>query len=622
MRQVPRLILTLPFLLLALTPGAGAEVASGSYPGQLGPFERGLLGTQHAEEHAMGREQIREQRRRWRRLSRRQRRERTRARRQAAVRFARATRASGPADRIGRWTHAPFELPHAAVHAALLPTGKILFWGVPFPDEPVNAGHGALWDPSRGYGPGAFTEVPPPVIDPDGAGPQGPGAAPLICSGMSLLPSGEVLVVGGNMIWPFQYPDDAYESDVGLNRVYTFDPWSESWAEQPEMEAGRWYPGQELLPDGRSIILGGYTEAPPGGVVGDDLEVFTPADEIGGAGSITHESSADRVTDLYPHLFTLPDSRVLLAGPRPVDTAALSTGDFTWADIPDASMRRIGGAAVQEPAGAFGSWRVTQIGGFGPEDPETPGFRPATETSETFDARKPGDGWRSGPDLNLARSQANAVLLPDRSMVALGGGIGFTQVDGKYAIDSDGARRQVEAYDPKTRRWRLGPAQLEDRGYHSTAVLLPDGRVWSAGDNRRPYELDGSNALSDSAEIYSPPYLFQGARPGLKRAPRKLRWGDVFGVRTKRKPQAQRAVLMAPGTTTHADDTNQRLIPLRLRRRHQRRGLDLVSPPTRAVAPPGYYMLFVLRRGIPSRARWVQLSPDAPNAPNFKHLGR
>jgi hypothetical protein len=178
----------------------------------------------------------------------------------------------------------------------------------------------------------------------------------------------------------------------------------------------------------------------------------------------------------------------------------------------------------------------------------------------------------------------------------------------------------VEVYDPWSRSWRLGPAQIEDRGYHSTAVLLPDGRVWSAGDNRRPLEPGGGYALTDTGEIYSPPYLFKGSRPRIRRAPRELRWQDVFGIRTKRRPQARRAVLMAPATTTHADDANQRLIPLRVRRRHGRRGLDLVAPPKRAVAPPGYYMLFVLHRGRPSRARWVQISPDAPNAPIFKHL--
>ncbi len=101
---------------------------------------------------------------------------------------------------MGRWTHAPFQIPHAAVNAAMLPTGEVMFWGPSFPNEPINRGNAALWDPSKGFGSSAFTEVPPPSIDPDGPGPQGTDSAPLFCSGVSMLASGEVLVTGGTLV--------------------------------------------------------------------------------------------------------------------------------------------------------------------------------------------------------------------------------------------------------------------------------------------------------------------------------------------------------------------------------------------------------------------------------------
>jgi hypothetical protein len=173
-------------------------------------------------------------------------------------------------------------------------------------------------------------------------------------------------------------------------------------------------------------------------------------------------------------------------------------------------------------------------------------------------------------------------------------------------------------YDPDTKKWTLGPAQMEDRGYHATALLLPDGRVFSGGDNHHPYEPDGSWSTTDTAEIYSPPYLFKGKRPVIKAAPKRAEWNQRIKVVTKGKSKATSAVLVAPSATTHGNDMNQRLVPLRskvkkvTRKRGKRRGykgLEVKTPPSAGVAPPGYYMLFVLNdKGVPSIAKWVQLT--------------
>ena len=311
---------------------------------------------------------------------------------------------------------------------------------------------------------------------------------------------------------------------------------------------------------------------------------------------------------------SLPNSNVLLAGPGLDDSAVLQTTSFTWRELPPPSQTRTGGNAVLDPSGGpAGSWRVTQIGGY-PNWEYAPGTYVATASTETINARYPGLGWRRGPSLNLRRSYQNTVLLPDQSMVTLGGGVVYTVAEEKHAIDSTGQRRQVELYDPATEKWRLGPAAIEDRGYHSTALLLPSGRVWSAGDDKYPLEPGGGWELTDTAEIYSPPYLFKGPRPRIVSAPSQLRWGDVFTVGVDPSVPADSAVLVAPGATTHGDDSTQRVVKLAVRRVYAG-GIDLAAPPKPAVAPPGYYMLFVLHQGVPSVASWVQLTADAPNAP-------
>jgi galactose oxidase-like protein len=614
---VPKFSLLLCALVLAMTASARVAPAMAwrqSSEAEIRADETLVLGAEHAAEHARERAAQADETRRWKRLSPSRRRRIATRNRAEAERFASRTESTGAASEVGRWTHAPFQIPHAAVHAAMLPTGKVMFWGPSFPNEPRNRGNAALWNPSQGYGSLAFTEVPPPAIDPDGPGPQGTDTAPLFCSGLSMLASGEVLITGGTLIWPDQYSDDPYRNYAGLNRVFTFNPWTMTWTEQPQMNAGRWYPGQVELSDGRTVVLGGYTDEAPGGIINRDLEVFTPAGQAGGVGSVTLEPSAERKTALYPHLFTLPDSSVLLAGPGRSDSATLQTDSFTWQEYPRPSASRTGGNAVLDPGPAAGSWRVTQIGGFDPNVTDAQGTHPATPSTTSFDALNPTAGWKSGPSLNLPRSYQNTVLLPDGSMVAVGGGIGKTVADGKRAIDPDGRQRQVELYNPATKKWRLGPAEIEDRGYHSTALLLPSGRVWSAGDEKHPVESDGGFALTDTAEVYSPPYLFKGPRPTIVSAPRQVRWGDVFGVQVGTNVPAVSAVLVAPGTTTHGDDSTQRVVKLAVRRTYAG-GIDLAAPPNAGVAPPGYYMLFVRHQGVPSVAAWVQLTADAPDAP-------
>lgn len=538
---------------------------------------------------------------------------------------------------VGRWVEGPagvIRLPNYAIHTVMLPTGKVLFWGYPpVPEEGTraNAGEAALWDPRKGTGPDSVESVDPPLLDPDGPGPQTPVPAPLYCSGQTLLPNGDVLAAGGNLVWPEQYPDDPYGDFAGLETVYVFDSFAERWVRQPDMATGRWYPSQVLLGDGRTAIVGGYdeSESPPGVAATDTqiAEVFAPADANGGTGRLTTVANEPGFrTALYPHLFTLPDGFVLLAGPAAGDSARLSfvrgqpAGRLDMPSPPDVA-NRIGGTAVLEPAGFRGSWSAMQIGGYDDRVPANPSA-PAAEyiyRAAASAVRSNGRTLRTGgaPAPNLGRAYANTVLLPDRSMVTIGGGAGRDPDSGTYYTAGEVERKRVELYDPASRSWTLGPNQREYRSYHSTAVLLPDGRVWSAGDDRHTLEPNQAgdgyrSSTSDTAELYEPPYLFApGPRPKIGAVSRKLGYGDGFGIRT-RKGRGETAVLMAPGATTHGADMHQRLVTLKKLGKVAGRGLNMKTPTARGAAPPGYYMLFVLSRtGKPSVAEWVQLTPDA-----------
>jgi hypothetical protein len=635
-------------IALGAPPAADAHARA---PVQLGEralerFERATLGPRHAAEHAVERRALRRAREAWRRRPARERR-RLLARAAAASQHARAA-ANAPADQVGRWDPKPIPFPTYAINAVLMPTGRVLFWGRspidPATQQRVNDTPAYVWDPGKSTG--AFTAVRPPAIDIDGDGDL--EEAPLFCSGQSLLPSGEVLATGGTFAYPVYAGDGSTVSDFkGLDRAFTFDPWTLGWTEQPSMRKGRWYPSQAMLADGRIAILAGWDET---GTPADnpDLEVFTPAAVRGGRGRMTRYVNGERPgTSYYPHLFTMPDGRLLLGGSEPgesalLDPARLTTGPgpSAWTDLPDlAAQYRYSASAVLLPDGPDGSSRVAVLGGL--EQTEA-GTLDARRDSEVIDTRATAPAWRRDdaivPPLNRGRDYFNVVLLPDGSLASVGGAAGARSTGGPPPPNNSytgGAQdlKRIELLGPGAGAWRLGPAQRKWRTYHSSALLLPDGRVLSAGDDYwdlhdqpDPYLRQGPTAGKplDEAEIYEPPYLFDGGarapRPAIVGGPATASWGDDVGVPVSEvagRP-ASRAVLVAPGAVTHGVDMNQRHVELSVLGRVGGKGLNVRMPASPSIAPPGWYMLFVLdAAGTPSVARWVQLRAGAPDAPTL-----
>jgi hypothetical protein len=607
----------LPLVAAASLLGAAPAVAHES---ALEQAETAALGADHAHEHAEERQALR----RWERLPAAERRRITARAAAQAQRFAVAT-ALKPASSIGRWAQPLIPFPAYAINAVMLPTGKVLFWdraarnpGATNTNDRKNISHAYLWNPKR---PMKAPRDVSPRLDFNGDGRiDASDDVPLFCSGQSLLPSGEVFAAGGTLAYPLvKGPDWA-----GARFAFTFNPWTEKWTRQPDMRHGRWYPGQVELSDGRIAVLAGWDESGTG-ADNAELEVFTPARKLGGVGHWTYYPAGNLKTGYYPHLITMPTGDVLLAGPYGEDSAALrpaalggSVPGSAWQDLPNLSYYHNAGNAVLLPGGPSGSKRVSLIGGF---QQVAPSVNVSVKTAETFDISKPGAGWlmASGPSktltppLNVARSNGNVVILPDRTLLAVGGAAGNQGAEGQNWTNDEQQLKQVELYRPgRDRAWKLGPAQKKWRAYHSTALLLPDGRVLSAGDDYWAVgDVPGYYSTHDSAEIYSPPYLYgakgkAAKRPKIRTAPAKLRYKRRFTVRVRGKVKA--VTLMAPAAVTHADDTNQRHVALRLKRgRHGK--LTLRAPASGKVAPPGWYMLFaVTSRGTPSTARWVHLT--------------
>jgi hypothetical protein len=141
-------------------------------------------------------------------------------------------------------------------------------------------------------------------------------------------------------------------------------------------------------------------------------------------------------------------------------------------------------------------------------------------------------------------------------------------------------------------------AQAMRRAYHSTALLLPDGRVLSAGDT-------GPGGGGTRLEIYSPTYLFKGARPSISVSGGQFGYGATATL-TSNQP-IRRVVLIHPSAVTHANDMSGRFVELATKINADG-SISATMPSTATLAQPGYWMLFALNAAnVPSVASWVHL---------------
>ncbi|HWH13613.1 MAG TPA: galactose oxidase early set domain-containing protein, partial [Miltoncostaeaceae bacterium] len=330
--------------------------------------------------------------------------------------------------------------------------------------------------------------------------------------------------------------------------------------------------------------------------------------------------SASRRTQIYPHLFTLEGDRVLLAGPNRGDTAVLDTGTWRWTDIPDIPVERLWGAATLAAFDADeGPRRLRLTGGA-----DTAVTGRADGRTYEIDVTNPRAGWREGPTMAQGRAHLNVVGLPDGSHLAVGGGSGLVNGDlrGGPVFTAELLREGAAA-------WEEVPGQTVRRTYHSTAWLLPDGRVVSAGDDR--------DAVVRDLETYSPPYLFAGPRPQVLHAPAAVEYAATFRIATPDAARVGTVVMVTPGSTTHATDMTQRTGRLRILARDAD-GLVVRAPRAPGGLMPGYQMLMLVDdAGVPSVGRWVRLAlpgtpppgdgdgparPDAPAPPSAAPLPR
>ena len=465
----------------------------------------------------------------------------------------------------GSWETLP-DLPIFVVHAAVLHTGRVLMWSgtaeVGYPEQSI------VWDPATD----ARTTQ---TYDED-----------LFCAGQTFLPDGRLLVAGG-------------APNGSIRSTHIFNPAGEAWTHLPasaNMTAARWYPTLVPLHDGKVLAASGMGGTGP-------IEIFNPA-----AGTWSVLTGADRsLVELYSSLHQIPSgdifySRVGWQGALDVTTAYLrrsgTSGMWTTLGAPAFPDRQEGTAVIRiddtaSPATAI----VMTIGG------GVSGLH-NSQSAEAIDLTtlSPPPAWTRLADMAFRRTNVNGVLLPDGTVLAVGG-----QRAGKWAADPQPVL-QPEIYDPQTNRWTLMAPMAYPRTYHSIAILLPDGRVLSAG-GIDPTQGGAPARDQRHIEIFTPPYLMRGPRPRITSAPATATWGDSLQINTPDAARINSVALIRPSAVTHHTDAGQRYVKLPITA-HTASRITVRAPSGNTIAPPGYYMLFIVDSdGVPSVAAWIQVTP-------------
>jgi PKD repeat protein len=406
-----------------------------------------------------------------------------------------------------------------------------------------------VWNPVDG----SFSSVPSPVL--------------LFCSGHSFLADGRLLVVGGHI-----------GTARGLADITIFDPITESWSRSVRMPRGRWYPTVTTLASGDGLILFGT----------DENAVRVDQPEVWSNGALRSLPATTIGSAYYPRTFLAPNGKVFHAGDV-VRSRYLDPLNGTWTSVGDRVYgKRDYGAAVMYDVG-----KILYVGG-----------GRSTNTAEIINLNSSAPSWQFTGSMATARRHLNATVLPSGEVLVTGG------VGGTDFNDLTRPARAAELWDPGTGKWTVLASSAVTRGYHSTSILLPDGRVLHAGSGDKqgaPAELN--------AELFSPPYLFKGPRPTISAAPSLVGYGTSFRVVTPDANVIAKISLIRIGSATHAFDMNQRLQWLSFSR--QSGALSITAPTSRNVTPPGHYMLFLLdENGVPSVAKIVQVGSESSPDPD------
>ena len=474
----------------------------------------------------------------------------------------------GEPEVAGTWTVSATQMPLRAIHSTLLHDGRVLLIagsGNDIDEFTAGSFKASVWDPVAN----TFTNL---LVPED-----------MFCSGHVTLADGRVLIAGGTKEFPGTGGAINFE---GATFSYVFDPATMAFTKISDMADGHWYPTLTKLENGDVWAAGGLNEQSAGTVA---TEMFSQS-QFRWLG-LNEVPQTWTYWGTYPHMYLMADGRMFYSGGHTFGNQRPGTGAsiYDWrtaqvADVPglrEPNLRDQAGSVLLPPAQ---NQKVMIVGG-GHVDENADG----TDLVDIINLNEANPHYTAAPSVpGGGRTYINLVTLPDRTVLATGGAHGNR---GAEVISSS-------TYDPVSNTWSDTADDPIGRGYHSSSILLPDGRVAVLGSN------PADNSFELRISVYSPPYLFKGERPTVDPSATDLTYGQTLDLGVTGDVVA--ANLTAPVSSTHQTDTNARLVDLPITGVGGNR--QATVPQNAALLPPGPYMLTVLDSGgVPSVAKWVMV---------------
>ncbi len=468
--------------------------------------------------------------------------------------------------------------PLIAIHAVLTPQGKVLTWGTD------RAGvQGAqfiydVWNPDVGTGNGSHQTLPNTV------------GVDSFCTAALLLPeSGDVIMAGG----------DARTQGVvnaGIKNVLKYNTSSGGLSSATSMRSARWYPTTTTLSNGEILVVGGLDLSKANAVT---PEIYTPSTNkwrsLFGAQTGNYDA-------LYPRMWVLPNGRVFSISRSSPNNDVLmyymntaGSGSITPIGRVLLNYEEFGNstAVMYRPgkilfvAGEMTSSRVIAM------TIDVTGSNPIVKNI-------------AAPSLRTGRKWADTVILPDGKVLLVGGS--------GDANELNNVSYRPLIWDPSTERWTTMESHQRSRLYHSTALLLKDGRILVAGGGAPGPQVN------TNAEIFSPPYLYnssgQASRPNINSAPTQANYGANIAVSFSSANPISRVTLVKTGAVTHSSNMDQRFIELNYR--DISTGVRVNIPTSANVATPGYYLMHLIdNKGVPSKGHIIKISANTISNPTL-----
>jgi len=518
---------------------------------------------------------------------------------------------AGAACTKGKWQVLSYPSPVRATAAVVMYTGNVLLIAGSGNDPTDFAAHtllSAVYNPAKG----AFQVIRTPDD--------------FFRAGQVQLPDGKVLILGGNLAYP-----TATRGYEGLNTSYVFNPVTDKYLRVNNLNGGHWDPSATELADGDVIAFGGLTATSTGSTVAEYFK-YNPSSPTDGQWlPLSQINENYDGWGLYPTMILMQNSELFYTGSHvfgenetPFGTTGtkrgqggagiLDIGSILDPGAPDALTTVTG--LQDTPGGPPGtdetdssmsvllppaqSQKVMLMGGGNVLYTNYP----ATRLTDLIGLNAASPHYVPGPLLPRGtlsngklespaegKMDVSAVILPNGQVFETGGNL----------IDREDPVYEAAMYNPATNRFSAPMAtDPVPRTFNSMAFLLPDGQVMAIGNN------PGNGSFDTRISVYSPPYLFHGARPKITSvATRSWTYGSNEQVTVNQKIVS--AELISPAAVTRSTDPNQRSVALPVSGSGTHLSLNVTTNPN--LAPPGWYMLFVVNAsGVPSVAAWVHVA--------------